>query len=144
MTALKTPAADASAEDWGRCAVSIPGFCPRPGVVGTYRGQHAVFLGFDDRPERRGPWMIGPCSGEWAEDADPVWGDTCYLALSVRIDEFSIDPDDPATAGCLLALLGGGGYSLWASAHFNSRDIGIGRACIAYAAALGRWPGGAE
>lgn len=49
--------------------------------------------------------------------------------------------DHPATEGALLALLGGGGFSLWVSAHFDSKDIGIGRACIAYAEALGRWPG---
>ncbi len=102
--------------------------------------------------------MIGPCSGEWAEDADPVWGDTCYLALSVRIDEFSIDPDDPATAGCLLALLGserhnvtpgsaiaadGRGWWAWLDGEWLE-GLNLGRACIAAAAALGRWPGGAS
>jgi hypothetical protein len=66
------------------------------------------------------------------------------------------DPDDPATAGCLLALLepaeprpyrrpGG----LWVVATvpymetIGIHSLPLGRACIAAAEALGRWPGGA-
>ena len=72
------------------------------------------------------------------------------------------DPDDPATAGCLLALLGSrclvrilpregralseivipGDLTLDGRPHrINGHDLG--RACIAAAEALGRWPGGA-
>ena len=85
----------------------------------------------------------------------------------LRFDEFSLmfdwegdsvpDPDDPATAGCLLALLGPYACSLhdaggWmagvgspAGAKFRVTHSGssLGRACIAAAEALGRWPGGA-
>jgi hypothetical protein len=141
VTAIQTPAPDAPAAEWGALAVRIPGFCPRSGVIGTYRGQQAVFLGFDDRPEdkRWGPWMIAPCSGEWAEDAGR---DDCYLALSVRIDEFSIDPDDPATAGCLWVLAVRSGTASWSLTAPEIHWYRLGRACIAYAAALGRWPGG--
>jgi len=48
------------------------------------------------------------------------------------------DPDDPATEGCLLALLGRPHHGL-----LQPRGTTLGRACIAAAAALGRWPGGA-
>jgi len=61
------------------------------------------------------------------------------------------DPDDPATAGCLLALLGVG-YAVatskdeWVSIGSWPTLVGegpsVGRACIAAAEALGRWPGG--
>ena len=67
------------------------------------------------------------------------------------------DPDDPATAGCLLALLGPGawdsvapgiahaadgeGWWAWVDGQW-SEGMTLGRACIAAAAALGRWPGG--
>ena len=75
------------------------------------------------------------------------------------------DPDDPATAGCLLALLGpppSEGYmahvlppssavTKW-RVHMNTAHTGplsaygatLGRACIAAAEAIGRWPGGEE
>lgn len=70
------------------------------------------------------------------------------------------DPDDPATAGCLLALLGPGepsrslslfvrrnGFEVdfWAGPALIYRTPGpyssAGRACIAAAEQLGRWPG---
>lgn len=71
------------------------------------------------------------------------------------------DPDDPATAGCLLASLGPGvvvaigpdGVRVGADSVdaeglpckvFGKLERTLGRACIAAAAALGRWPGGAE
>ena len=69
------------------------------------------------------------------------------------------DPDDPATAGCLLALLGrpvevrlyrdagvtryprvGCLLSEGRSRHAST----LGRACIATAAVLGSWPGGSD
>ena len=59
------------------------------------------------------------------------------------------DPDDPATAGCLLALLGSfavydDGPTTWVCEHHGARSVqrNVGRACIAAAEALGRWPGG--
>ena len=36
MTALQTPQADAPAKEWGRLAVSIPGWRWMPGMIDTY------------------------------------------------------------------------------------------------------------
>jgi hypothetical protein len=99
MTAFDLPAADAPASEWGRLAVSIPG----------WRNPHLPCM----------PYLLSPAGTSNVPD-----------------------PGHWAWEGWMLRLVGGGGYSLWASAHFDSRDIGIGRGCIAYAAALGRWPGG--
>ena len=73
------------------------------------------------------------------------------------------DPDDPATAGCLLAMLGPVVNVIVRESTTvarilpddpppdepqgeSTRGIGVtlGRAAIAAAAALGRWPGGAS
>jgi hypothetical protein len=83
-------------------------------------------------------------------------------ALQINAD-LTPDPDDPATAGCLLAMLGPY-VNVIVREHTtvvrilpddpppdepqgdSTRGIGVtlGRACIAAAAAIGRWPGGAS
>ena len=112
--ALNLPAPDAPAEEWGRLAASIPGWVVMPGMLDT-EGDRYVYLGVDG-----------------GKDAWP-------------------DPDDPATAGRLLALLGpgwcvqhdGDGWLVWGQVCGEFfRAATLGRACIAAAAALGRWPGG--
>jgi hypothetical protein len=131
-----------TAEEWGRVAVSLLGWRWMPGMLTNVgrlcqktrtplsRGNVALYLPGGGSPGR-GLW---PC------------------------------PDDPATAGCLLALLGptpSEGYmahvlppsstvTKW-RVHMNTAHTGplsaygstLGRACIAAAEALGRWPGGA-
>ncbi len=62
------------------------------------------------------------------------------------------DPDDWALEGWLLRLLGGpvvvvggdGRTTIVQVAGVHGRAANIGRAAIAAAAALGRWPGGGE
>jgi hypothetical protein len=64
------------------------------------------------------------------------------------------DPDDPATEGCMVRLLGPvheavwytGDCDRWVVAVGEERRLytSLGRACIAAAAALGRWPNVAE
>jgi hypothetical protein len=117
MTAPKT------AEEWGRLAVSLPGWRWMPGMSIPEHGRIIV---------------------SWYEDKQ---GDKWP------------DPDDPATAGCLLALLGLGvvvaigpdGVRVGVDGTdseglpckvFGRLESSLGRACIAAAAALGRWPGG--
>ena len=74
--------------------------------------------------------------------------------MRVRLMQSSpIDPDDPATAGCLLAMLRPvheavwftGNCDRWVVAVGEERRVytSLGRACIAAAEVLGRWPGGA-
>jgi hypothetical protein len=114
-----------TAEEWGRLAVSLPGWRWMRGMLEQRTGER-----YEDGD---GPWIVGKRP----------------------------DPDDPATAGCLLALLGptpSEGYMAhvmppssavvkW-RIHMNTAQIGplsaygstLGRACIAAAEALGRWP----
>lgn len=128
-----------TAEEMGRLAVRIPGWRWMPGMrirSGSVRSWGTVVTvhpaGFVDY------W--DPELEELFSGVHPSWLD--------------IDPDDPATAGCFLALLGpgvrawmDGADGLWtvevggvrASMHST-----LGRACIAAAAALGCWPGGAS
>ena len=119
---------EGTAEDWGRLAVSLPGWRWTSGMHDT-----------------EGRTYVG--CGEWVE----VEG-CAGLSITAGRDDPLPDPDDPATAGCLLALLGDrllgvfrrgdewivriNGY---AADHAGST---LGRACIAAAVLLGRWPGG--
>jgi hypothetical protein len=69
-------------------------------------------------------------------------------------DKYPPNPDDPATAGCLLELLGSacdinvsvGGVVLLSVKGLDERVLAetLGRACIAAAEKLGRWPGGEQ
>ncbi len=118
-----------TAEEWGRVAVSLPGWRWMPGML---------------------QWRTGP----WMGSRRSVDSDTGHEARVMGGDTWP-DPDDPATAGCLLALLGAlgpimdglslaGRMDVWSrlmrALMHDPKDIG--RACIAAAAALGRWPGG--
>jgi len=118
-----------TAEDWGRLAVSLPG---RPAC-------------WDDLEGVDGHDAAG------AVCADGTWWSPDSA------DGMFLDVDHPATAGCLLALLGPGewhnvapgaavepdgeGWWAWVDGEW-SEGLTLGRACIAAAAALGRWPGG--
>ena len=130
-----------TAEEWGRLAVSLPGWRWMPGMLNRKDGTR--YMG----------------SARWAWD-DPYR----HHAQGIADDDWP-DPDDPATAGCLLALLGptpSEGYmahvlppssavTKW-RIHMNTAQTGplsaygstLGRACIAAAEALGRWPEGAK
>jgi hypothetical protein len=119
MTALTLPAPDAHASEWGALAVSIPGWPWMPGMLGynDYGGTYRIM----DHSE----------------------------ASQINAD-LTPDPDDPATAGCLWEMAGRPtvsriGYRIAVGAPPHWVEVPwhqLGRACIAYAAALGRWPGG--
>ena len=132
-----------TAEDWGRVAVSLPGW---KWMMSMSDISGLIALEWVDKKRTKlRCWDIHDpsCHGEY----------TAYYLTP--------DPDDPATAGCLLALLGSrclvrilpregralseivipGGLTLDGRPHrINGHDLG--RACIAAAEALGRWPGG--
>lgn len=114
-----------TAEEWGRLAVSLPGWRWMPGMyavasVGSTRVSSSI-----------------PCWWLRTHDAGP-------------------DPDDPATAGCLLAMIGADDrpvsatrmtplcVTVWRHGLGTHTAHTLGRACIAAAAALGRWPGGVK
>ena len=118
-----------TAEEWGRLAVSLPGWRWMPGML---------------------QWMPEPWMGS-RRSIDSDYFDTGHEAFVMRGDEWP-DPDDPATEGCLIRLLGPvheavwytGDCDRWVVAVGEERRLytSLGRACIAAASALGRWPGG--
>ena len=137
MSALQTPAADAPAAEWGRFATQIPdwrwpwtcsvllSFCPSlPGYV----------------------WLDGAWC--YTDDISPA-------ARWSRIPAIP-DPDHWAWEGWLRRMLGteqdgvflvpnDEGLVEWHNGHdWDAQSLPMGRACIAAAAALGRWPGGGE
>ena len=129
MSDFTLPAPDAAPEEWGRLATKIPGWRWMPGMRGV-------------RDDGSGDRIM-----DYSESALPN-------------HDIAPDPDDPATAGCLLASLGVGvivaigplGVRVGVDGTdaeglpcrvYGSQDRSLGRACIAAAAALGRWPGGA-
>jgi len=136
MSALQLPAPDAPAEDWGRVAVSLPGWRWMPGMLArNFDGPVRVESVTDDQPG-----VLHRC--RWTGNMVP-------------------DPDDPATAGCLEDL--SGPHTMTQPAHWAGdgwyrcsilsadgttlswgEGSTKGRARIAAAAALGRWPGGEE
>jgi hypothetical protein len=144
-----------TAEDWGRVAVSLPGWRWMPGMLaagptGPRGGRPRVII-------------TGTMSRDDAPRAVDFKGRRCpaWYALNCDETEVSIDPDDPATAGCMLALLG----EQWGAYHYRPHPhpsytpyevvldgvedwvtdaFTLGRSCIAAAEALGRWPGGAS
>ena len=126
-----------TAEEWGRIAVSLPGWRWMPGML-------------DTAGDRLGEVTLH--DGVRAVTAPPWW----TYGWRERLP----DPDDPATAGCLLALLGAEvvvyaprglddfdpdwviNYRVDTHTTITGRGLSLGRACIAAAEALGRWPGG--
>ena len=131
-----------TAEEWGRVAVALPGWR----------------WWFEYGPSGATRKCEIPIS-EWQIDSE---GDL------ITAGRCTPDPDDPATAGCLLALLGGGWTVQMIQAKYGAHGPGVvvtmgpawraryetgtgkhfytgttlGRACIAAARSLGQWPGG--
>jgi hypothetical protein len=121
-----------TAEEWGRIAVSLPGWRWMPGML-------------EHRHQLLGGWLK-------RRSIDSDYFNTGHEAR--LFDEHAWpDPDDPATEGCLIRLLGPvheavwytGDCDRWVVAVGEERRLytSLGRACIAGAEALGRWPGGA-
>jgi len=138
MSVLPLPAPDASALDWGICAASIPGW--------------------------RFPWECAHDRGDVPES--PHVGQTLIDGKWVLVEDMRSptenhtpvpDPDEWSWEGWLLRLLEPAGPrpyrrpgGLWVVATGpgfalepdSLQPRTLGRACIAAAHALGRWPGG--
>jgi hypothetical protein len=131
-----------TAEEWGRVAVSLPGWRWMPGMLAMWS--------LDEDPVM--PLRLTEDASEGhTYTANPVWSgvrsDREHNDHEIDPEWCWVDPDDPATAGCLFALLGGPDtvaplVELYVSEGATGDIRSLGRACIAAAEALGRWPGG--
>jgi hypothetical protein len=149
-----------TAEEWGRVAVSLPGWRWMPG------------MSFGYKPDRRGirisdvhgPHFRVRCDDGVMQGTCRTDGEVVLVSPTGKVCEGSQPwphPDDPATEGCMLRLLGRPLYAVeprgpawWVTLalldHPDSDEDGllqirgstVGRACIAAAEAIGRWPGG--
>ena len=139
MSIYTIPAPDAPAEEWGRVAVALPGWRWMPGMLArNFDGPVRVESVTDDQPG-----VLHRC--RWT--GNMTHADIRSMPLP--------DPDDPATEGCLFALLGDERDSImvlpntkglveWHNGTgFDVQSLPLGRACIAAAASFGRWPRGA-
>jgi hypothetical protein len=135
-----------TAEQWGRLAKSLPGFRWMPGMRPTQLGDYG---------HKEGGVAIEDGAAMYHDGAEWQMENICRVEWP--------DPDDAGTSGCLLALLGRPlfnvelrGPAWWVALALldhpdsdedglvETRGTSLGRACIAAAATLGRWPGGAS
>jgi len=138
-----------TAEEWGRLAVSLPGWRWMPGML--------TMWSLDEDPVM--PLRLTEDAGAGHPGVShPVWSgvrsDREYNDHEVDPEWCWPDPDDPATGGALLALLGNrlesvdrleDGFRVmwfsWERTVPTPGCVSVGRAAIAAAEALGRWPG---
>ena len=148
----------ADAEEWGRMAITLPGWRWMPGM-------RVMHIEDGEADPVRGTYLSpglldGDLCIQWDDHAprglECSWASPQNFRPHPWVYNYAVpDPDDPATAGCLLALLGAHAVDVvcpaanggrWAVSVSGPHHIGIGstlgRACIAAAEALGRWPGG--
>jgi len=128
MITYDLPAPDAPAEEWGAFAVSIPGWRWPDGMHWAAPGFVASSTGSSPTSNVRQFVRVGftpiyPDPDHWA-----WWG---WLVRMLGPCEIGYDDTDPTC----------GPWSVEIPRHFRMGSS-IGRAAIAAAAALGRWPGG--
>ena len=147
-----------TSEEWGRVAVSLPGWRWMGGMQAKDHarpGEHTVSRYDRGRiTDEDGVLRCRDmtCGSPGREEIDPH---------GHHVHGMILDPDDAATAGALIALLGPRAHmhspncdseetDYWEFVirlpdNHESRVYGdtLGRACIAAAETLGRWPGGA-
>jgi len=132
-----------------RRAMELSGFRWLVGMQDAYNGERVSHV-----YEVTGRLVLFEVSEAWEDDHASRWNPTVLSRHAI------INPDDPATGGCLLELLGAdvcftrytdgtrtlrwGPFEGWSGLEWRGEVIGatLGRACIAAALALGRWPGG--
>lgn len=146
--------AERTSEEWGRAAVGLTGWRWTPGMLTHHRERVLTRV-------HGGRLLVQP------DDVEHECGRVLATdgPMIVRADDGGPrrpDPDDPAAAGCLEALLGDEAWRVrfigatagawcWEVVDTPDAEPGSGRlfgpgekgrACIAAAEALGRWPGG--
>lgn len=146
---------DRNAEEWGRIAVGLPGWRWMPGMSFGYKRDRKGLRVSDSH----GPHFRLRCDDGVVQGTTLPGGGVVLVFPTGSVNKGSTpwpNPDDPATAGCLLELLGpfvtvtrsrSRGYIVHVAGHdvpVFGRGGSLGRACIAAAEAIGRWPGGAE
>jgi len=145
-----------TAEEWGRLAVSLPGWRWMPGM------EH-ILWGRVMEVQKRGDewWVAGHVQpfGEWPKFREAEATYQQHVAITDEGCTFETrdagsvpNPDDPATEGCMFRLLGPVCEGVWYTGDCDRWvvEVGeerrlytsLGRACIAAAEALGRWPNG--
>ena len=126
MTALELPAPDATFEEWGRLAVSLPGWRWMPGML-------------DTKNNRWGEVTLELCR-EWRDSA-PYPDDPAVAGCMLRLlesEDISLHSDGNGSPI----------YLDWWDPKTPMNDPirfeapTIGRVCIMVAAHIGRWPGG--
>jgi len=126
-------------------AMRLPGFVMLPGM----RMLHRTFASLEDgRPEDSAWYVVAPRMGQSSPWFPDGYGDGEGIDVP--------DPDDPATTGCLLSLLGPVYKAREALAKQGAHTIAarlsaslmlsaeLGRSCMEAAIELGRWPNLAE
>ena len=133
MSALKTPAPDAPAEQWGEFAVSIPGWrwpdgmhWAAPGFVASWTG--SIPTNDVRRYVRVGSPPVYPDPDHWA-----WWG---WLVRMLGPYAQHLE--------CRVRTSGGVVWRVCTGVIVVTEWLPLGRAAIAAAASVGRWPGGEE
>jgi hypothetical protein len=151
-----------SAADLARAVVALPGFLPVRGMLtgggwlcthvcpvtrGVEHAPHGL-LAFWLAPERirfrgRREVAIHVYDGQWEPTAPGAPVTEAWMNEIARGLRLSLT--DPATAGCLLSLLGEDTARMLLSIWLTSADRRpLAIACCEFALGLGRWPGGAR
>ena len=128
MSALQTPSRDAPAEEWGRLAVAIPDWRWPDGMhdsaPGFVQSRYGIGSTGDVISYAREEWTVYPDPDHWA------WGGWMLRLLCADDRPVSVTRMSPVDV------------TVWRHGLGTHAAPTLGRACIAAAAALGRWPGG--
>ena len=134
-----------TAEEWSRLAVSLPGWRWMPGMLSRCS---------TDTRRAAYRWLAGPSDDRHYGHVlivEDKHGHACRTLATLQpgLDDLP-DPDDPATAGCLLALAGAPHrffptVEAWLAGAPVEGITSLGRAVIADVRdRWGRWPNVAE
>lgn len=134
MNALAPPSNDAPAAEWGLFAESIPGWrWPPPcRLPGFFRGAPD-----EDWQRVRDVAAYGWPDGQRVPDPEHwAWEGWLVRMLGLSMPDWWVSTTMTSDGTCIVRV------SRWDRARVEGKGLTLGRACIAAAAAIGRWPGG--